>query len=476
MRQRLGWIAALVAWSVMAVAQEPVASYRFDEATGDTVHDSAGLEPALDLTVAHPDRVSWSGSGLSILQPTILTRVQAPWRVNQAIRDAAALSLEAWVTPANSTQTGPARVVTLSNDPGPRNLMLGQEGSRWEVRLRTGNTPQEAQEQRLQAQGAAPGGAGRLTHAVYTRSADGQARIYVDGELVAERPITGSLLAWDFGYRFCLANEVEESRTWLGDLQQVAVYELALSPDEVIANQAAGGRLAGPNAVESLALPPVLFYTFEEGQGSVVQDRSGSEPALDLTITDPDRVQWGDGSLSILQETRVLSEDPPLKLISACGASEELTIEAWFAPANLTQGGPSRIVSMSKDGNVRNFTLAQERDGLDVRLRTDATGLNGSGPSTSAPSVLQPVAADSDPVHLVFVREGSGEARLFLNGTVAAEGMMPGSLQAWDDDFRLAVGNEPSRDRPWLGTLHGVALFDHALTGDDVAARHAAGP
>lgn len=44
------------------------------------------------------------------------------------------------------------------------------------------------------------------------------------------------------------------------------------------------------------------------------------------------------------------------------------------------------------------------------------------------------------------------------------------SLGSWDSDFRLALGNEPTGDRPWQGQIERVALFGRALTAAEVAA------
>jgi hypothetical protein len=41
------------------------------------------------------------------------------------------------MTPSRTAQTGPARIVSFSADPGTRNFTLGQEGSKIEFRLRT---------------------------------------------------------------------------------------------------------------------------------------------------------------------------------------------------------------------------------------------------------------------------------------------------------------------------------------------------
>ena len=90
-----------------------------------------------------------------------------------------------------------------------------------------------------------------LQHVVYTRNVDGEAAIYVNGESVpvgfgneGEDPIDGDLSNWDDTYDFALGNELTwndiNARDWLGTYHLIAVYDRALTEDEVGENFAAG--------------------------------------------------------------------------------------------------------------------------------------------------------------------------------------------------------------------------------------------
>ncbi len=61
-----------------------------------------------------------------------------------------------------------------------------------------------------------------------------------------------------------------------------------------------------------------------------------------------------------------------------------MTIEAWVKPANTTQSGPARIVTLSRDPGSRNFTLGQKAGAYEVRFRTTSTSANGE-PALSSP-------------------------------------------------------------------------------------------
>jgi len=121
----------------------------------------------------------------------------------------------------------------------------------------------------------------------------------------------------------------------------------------------------------------IAAYDFEEGGGTVVHDISGYQTPADLMIADNQAVTWIQGGLSVDSSTIIKSSSAPQKIMDALQASNEITLEAWVKPANLTQTGPARIVSFSKDTGYRNFTLGQTIDEYRMRLRTTNTTNNG---------------------------------------------------------------------------------------------------
>ncbi len=222
---------------------------------------------------------------------------------------------------------------------------------------------------------AGQGGPARtaLTHLVYTRRADGDATLYVDGEPVAHGAVPGEPTNWDPGFRLALGNELTGDRPWLGAYRRVALYASALGEEDVRRAYEAGP--GGEAAAGAIAL-----YTFAD-RGPLVRDTSGVGEPLDLPIADPASVTWlPDGGLELRHATRIASEAPATKIIEAVGASGALTIEAWVTPANATQAGPARIVTLSRDPGERNVTLGQDGAGYLVRLRTTATSANGEPP------------------------------------------------------------------------------------------------
>ena len=214
----------------------------------------------------------------------------------------------------------------------------------------------------------------------------------------------------------------------------------------------------------------VVLYDFRLAKGSIVEDRSGVGKPLDLKIENPKNVRRAKGTLEVRGKTLIRSDKPAAKVFNAVRRSGEITIEAWVRPANAKQDGPARMVTLSGGSSERNFTLGQEGDKVDVRLRTTKTSGNGI-PSLNSPGrSLAPRLT-----HIVYTRNRGGRARLFLNGKQQTEKRVPGAMANWNGKYRLALANELSSERPWLGTFHLVAIYSRDLSVGEVAQHFKAG-
>jgi hypothetical protein len=228
------------------------------------------------------------------------------------------------------------------------------------------------------------------------------------------------------------------------------------------------------------------LYVFAEGAGEVVGDVSGAGDPLDLTIADREAAEWLEGGgLSVRRPTIISSGRPAAKIISACRAAGEVTVEAWVRPADTSQAGPARIVTLSRNTSQSNLLLGMNwsdtgrpRESYTARLRTTETrasgsplGIQGSPPLLSTP----PGTAALRRTHVVLTRSASGSVSLYLDGREAASRRVGGDLSNWDGSFRLALADELTRDRPWRGIFYLVAVYDRALTAREVAENFLAG-
>jgi len=222
-----------------------IAFYDFKEGSGAVAHDSSGVAPAMDLTLTG---VSWmSNYGIQIETGKASATRQASRKLFDRIASAQTgtqqYSVEAWVIPANTTQEGPARIISYSSNSGSRNFHIGQTLYSYDVRTRSvlpaisGNgTPALVSypaDQDLQA---------TLQHVVVTYDQYRGRRIYVDGLWTddADEQGPGRLWNWDPNHTFVLGNEPTGDRLWLGKLQLVAVYDLALTQAQIDQNFDAG--------------------------------------------------------------------------------------------------------------------------------------------------------------------------------------------------------------------------------------------
>ena len=221
-----------------------------------------------------------------------------------------------------------------------------------------------------------------------------------------------------------------------------------------------------------------VLYLFEEGSGSTVGDSSGTGSPVDLVIGDPAAVTWGAGSLTLDGATVVSSVAPASGVNNAIAASGEITIEAWVTPADTTQTGPARIVSLSTSSTRRNATLGQGDSGsgatgefYSTRFRTTSTSKNGT------PSVRTTTGtATTALTHVVYTRDNTGTVTTYINGTADTTTTIDGNTTNWDPDYHLHLANEADQSRPWLGTLDLIAIYNRALTPTEITQNHDAGP
>lgn len=206
----------------------------------------------------------------------------------------------------------------------------------------------------------------------------------------------------------------------------------------------------------------VARYLFNEGTGTEVIDQSGFGSPLNLEFGSG--VDWlaGRNGVEITSASAIIrSNVAATKVYDELTSSNEFTIEAWGKPANLSQTGPARIVSMSDGSSNRNFTLGQGPFGgsgedIEFRLRTTTTNNN------AFPGHIFSDVVTLDESHYVVTWDGN-ELRYYQDGV--HEGTFPttGDLSNWNAGYELIFGNETDLTRPWLGELYQVSIYSEAL-------------
>jgi hypothetical protein len=225
------------------VSSSLLALYTFKEKTGNKVFDKSGSGAPLDLTIGHAQNTTWlNGGGIRINSGTIIRSDVPAIKFNSAISQSHAITVEAWVKPANTTQSGPSRIVTHSDNTGVRNFTLGQDGDDYIARLRTSSTDGNG----LPTVSTTASLSTNLQHVVYTREASGAERIFVNGVQKYSGTRAGTITNWNLNSHFAIANEMTLDRSWLGEIYLVAVYGKALNTNEITQNFQSGATICNP--------------------------------------------------------------------------------------------------------------------------------------------------------------------------------------------------------------------------------------
>ena len=119
----------------------------------------------------------------------------------------------------------------------------------------------------------------------------------------------------------------------------------------------------------------------------------------------------------------------------------------------LQQFGPARIFTISRDLVHRNITVAQKGSDLVLRLRTIATDLNGT-----PDHVIKNVFITSEKIN-ILIKISNRNLNIFVNGAKRLTTKLPqDALSNWDIDYKLALGNELTFNRPWVGKIYKAAI------------------
>ena len=268
-----------------------LALYACEDGTGDTVSDTSGFSPSLNLTIQDTNTVVWlPGGGLNLTEETSVESTGGASALMAACTSPNAFTIELWVVPANLLQGGPlsgqsSPIFALSQDGLNRNVTVEQEGEIYVMRLRTTSTA----------------GAGipvtvpglTLTHLVATFDDAGMMRFYVNGVEEVYLSVSGTLDNWDTSYPLTIANLPGGGAGWLGQLHLAAVYGRALSMTEINQNYSRGPH-AGTTG------PPVIV---QDPPSRTVNEPEATTFSVIAGGSQPLHYQWRRNASALSGET-----------------------------------------------------------------------------------------------------------------------------------------------------------------------------
>lgn len=218
----------------------------------------------------------------------------------------------------------------------------------------------------------------------------------------------------------------------------------------------------------------IAKWDFAEGEGILAGDSSGVEPRMNLTLFGD--VTWvGGNGIQIKRGGRAQASTATSKKLSdQIKVTGEFSIEAWVAPANVTQEGPARIITYSSGTEERNFTLGQTQYRYDFLNRASTTDGNGE-PSLTTNADDEDLQATLQ--HVVVTFSPVAGRRIYVNGvyTGDADNVDGGNINGWDDGFAFMLGSESSGARQWEGIIRFVSIYNRVLTSDEITTNFDAG-
>ena len=214
-----------------------ITMFKFDEGTGAITVGTSNVGADITLNLTGTEWVAEGGIR------NIDGKAQASLADSQKLFNLLAggnqFSIEAWVIPEDTNQTGPARIVSYSVDTGRRNFTLGQTNTQYISRVQTLETGPNGSSPELRTDNDVLNT--ELTHVVmtYDNMAGGR-KLYVNGALAAEENLQGDMLNWQDDSLFILGNEATNDRLWKGVFKMVAIHNSALNGAQIAQNFDAG--------------------------------------------------------------------------------------------------------------------------------------------------------------------------------------------------------------------------------------------
>lgn len=212
----------------------------------------------------------------------------------------------------------------------------------------------------------------------------------------------------------------------------------------------------------------IAKWEFREGQGTTTADTSGVLPEIPLTLSG--EYSWLAGwGVRLTNGQAQGGAAASAKLHERISGSGEFTVEAWVAPANVTQEN-AWIFGYAGGPLASNLVLSQNLYNYVAATRSSVTDDNTAGEPplmTSDDAEL----AQATLQHVVLTYDPLNGRRLYVNGVFTGDEdpVGGGLLNSWNESFAVVLGNTTSGQNPWAGALRMVAIHNRALDEEQIA-------
>ena len=211
----------------------------------------------------------------------------------------------------------------------------------------------------------------------------------------------------------------------------------------------------------------IAKWEFREGSGTTTADTSGVQPEIPLTISGQFSwmASWG---IRLVDGKAQGGATASAKLFNRITSTGEYSVEAWVAPANVTQED-AWIVGYAGGPDSRNMLLSQSLYNYLAYNRSSATDDNNAGePALMTDDDAE--LAQATLQHVVMTYDPVDGRKLYVNGEYSGDVDPSGGglLNSWNESFALVLGNTTSSSNPWAGAIRLVAIYNRALTPEQV--------
>ena len=405
-----------------------VAAYGFEEASGSIATDASSAGNGGTISGATRTASGRYGRALTFDGiDDVVTVADSP-----SLDLSTGMTIEAWVNPSALT-TG--RTVAMKEGSGglAYGVYANDTASRPAGQLRkSGNTAIES------AAGAAQLPLNTWSH-VATTYDGANLRLYVNGTLVATRPVSGTIVAT--GNPLRIGGNQIFGEHFAGRIDELRIYGRALAATEITRNM-------GTAVVQSL----VAAYGFEEASGTVASDISGN--ANHGTIQGATRVTTG-------RFGKALSFDGVNDVVTVADAASldtsYVTVSAWVYPTALS-GWRTTVIKEAPGGMVYSLYA---HDNAPNPAMTIAMGGVDHATSGTAPLPLNTWT------HLAATYDGT-TVRLFINGQQVSTKAISGKLIVTGNPLR--IGGNSVWGEYFSGRIDEVRVYNRALTTTEIQA------
>jgi hypothetical protein len=163
-------------------------------------------------------------------------------------------------------------------------------------------------------------------------------------------------------------------------------------------------------------------------------------------------------------------------LFTKFAETNEFSIELWVKPNEETINGDDAVIfgagkSESSLGNMNWMIYIGQSNG---KIKG---AIHTIGKQEKFLEILDKNQIENRSTHIVFMKTKEGFIKLFVNGQLANEAEFNNSLIGWGGipSGNLLVGGTESGSHNWQGAFYLMALYDKALTSEEVLASFHAG-